>query len=155
MNQKLILITVAGSDGPGITAGLMNSIAKNQGLIRDMGQSIIHGHLSWSILIQNTQRDEIEDSELLKDLLFTAKKLRMQLDYQIVEETTYATAKGEKYILSCVNLKGITASFLKDIAQTLALNNINIQRIDNITGHEFKALEIAALASSQSAKRHY
>ncbi len=128
----------------------MNCICKAKGKIEDMGQSITHGLLSLSILIDVSTTEDRDSSSLVKDLLFTAKKMGVELEFEVIEDKRKIAEPGDKYILSCVSLAGITPNFLYDISKTLARNNINIQRIDNITEREFKSLEIATKAENTS-----
>ncbi|MCO4754051.1 MAG: phosphoserine phosphatase SerB [Bacteriovoracaceae bacterium] len=152
MSKELVLVTISGPDQPGITAALMNCICQSQAKIEDMGQSITHGLLSLSILLNMSDAEEQAHSDVIKDLLFTAKKMGVELDFEVIEDEERISSPGDKYILSCVSLGGITPNFLYDISQTLATNNINIQRIDNVTENTFKSLEIATRAESQDVK---
>ena len=150
MNKELVLVTISGPDHPGITAALMNCICKSKAKIEDMGQSITHGLLSLSILLNMSNAEgEQDNSPLIKDLLFTAKKMGVELDFEIIEDKERISAPGDKYILSCVSLGGITPDFLHDISSTLAESNINIQRIENVTENQFKSLEIGTRAESK------
>jgi len=151
MAKELVLVKISGPDHPGITAMLMSCIQKSKSKIEDMGQSITHGLLSLSILINIHSSDEDEsDSPLIKDLLFAAKKMGMELDFEVIEDSAEVHSVGEKFILSCVALDGITPGFLHDIAKCLADNEINIQRIDNVTEGEFKSLDIATIAQEKN-----
>jgi len=145
MNKKQILITVSGADHPGITAELMKIIMESKCNISDMGQSITHGLLSLSFLLDLEDKNE-EEHPVLKDLLFVAKKMKMELDFEVIENEQVVHKRGDKYIISCVCLSGIEAGFLFEISSTLATNNINILRIDNVTEGEFKSLDIMATA---------
>ena len=150
MSKELVLVTISGPDHPGITAELMNCVCAGKGRIADMGQSITHGLLSLSILIDVSKtKEESDPSSLIKDLLFTAKKMGVELEFEVIEDKQRIATQGDKYILSCVSLAGITPEFLYDVSKTLATSNINIQRIDNITEREFKSLEIATRAQSE------
>lgn len=150
MSKELVLVTISGPDHPGITAELMNCVCAGKGRIADMGQSITHGLLSLSILIDVSKtKEESDPSSLIKDLLFTAKKMGVELEFEVIEDKQLIATQGDKYILSCVSLAGITPEFLYDVSKTLATSNINIQRIDNVTEREFKSLEIATRAQSE------
>lgn len=149
MAKDLVLVTVSGNDHPGITAELMKCISKTQSSIEDMGQSITHGFLTLSILI-NIGDENHDDSPLIKELLFTAKKMNMELEFEVIGDEKAIQPHGDKYILSCVSHSSITASFLHDISAALAHHNINIQRIDNVTDNEFKSLDIATVAQTQN-----
>lgn len=142
--MKHLLLKVNGTDHPGITSKLMQCIETSSATIEDMGQSITHGLLSLSILIKLPS----DFSELEKKLYNVADALNIKLEIDTIEDIKQVALKGDKYILSCVNLDGISAGFLSDISQVLAKNNINIQRIENTTPGEFISLDIATVAQS-------
>ncbi len=146
MENKLLLVTVSGPDHPGITAELMKCISSHHGVLEDIGQSITHGLLSLSFLIQASV--DSENSPLLNDLINTAEKIGMILEYKILNNGMEVAPHTDRYILSCVSLNQITAEFLQDIAATLAENDINIQDIDNVSDNGLISLEITALAQT-------
>lgn len=146
MNAQLILINISGQDHPGITAEVMKCIGNTAATIEDMGQSIIHGLLSLSILIAT---DISEKDHLLKELLYSANQMDMQLDFKEVESHELIKNQGDAYILSCVALSGITSHFIKDIAATFATNKINIQKIDNVQEGAFKCLDMTVYAQAK------
>lgn len=148
MEKELILIKVNGPDKPGITFNLLNIISQGQHAVRDMGQSVTHGLLSLSILIEIGKNQK--DYPVIKDLLFTAKKLGLTLDFEILsdqESTKRMNEPETKFILNVVSTEAIPVNFLRDIAQTLSENNVNIHRIDTIDPNKFTALEITTSIS--------
>jgi phosphoserine phosphatase len=149
MAKDLVLVTISGADHPGISAEIMKCIAQGNTTIEDMGQSITHGFLTLSILL-NIQDENHDNSPLLKELLFTAKKMNMELEFQVIKDEKSIIPHGDKYILSCVSHSGITASFLYDISSTLANHKINIQRVDKVSENELKSLDIATLAQAEN-----
>ena len=135
MSQNL-LIKISGPDHPGITAKIMENLVEHNAKLRDMGQSITHGLLSLSVLVT------IENKEpLLKDMLFHAKDLNVQLDYQEVE-IAETNSSQENYIISCVSPEDIQAGFFQDLSSVLAQHEINIKRIDNLNPSNFKTLDL-------------
>ena len=126
--KQYILIMVTGQDKPGITAGLMKIISKNKNKVLDMGQSVTHGLLSLSILLDTDD----ENSPVIKDLLFEAKRFGCDLDFRLLENSSTDERKPSVFILSCVSQENISPEFLGDIATTLANHSINIQRIDKL-----------------------
>lgn len=146
MKTKYIHVTVSGPDHPGITAELMKCLMKSELKIIDMGQSITHGLLSLSFLL-DFQKDQESTLEELKQV---AKKMKVQLGFEVICEEHKSRRRGDKYILSCVALEGITPGFLFEISTILSSNSINIQRIENVTGLEFKSLEILLTAHAEN-----
>lgn len=138
---KEIIITVSGQDRPGITASLMKVISENKTDITDINQAITHNLLSLSFVIK-VGKEKSENQNVLKELLFTAHEMGLKLEYSIVgKETTYKTPYNS-FILNCVAPKKISADFISDVAQCLAINGINIYRIDNVSKEGFNSLEV-------------
>tara|TARA_B100001971_G_C18268046_1_gene596785 strand:+ start:236881 stop:238074 length:1194 start_codon:yes stop_codon:yes gene_type:complete len=147
MKNNLALITLSGKDHPGISAELLSALSQHDICIEDMGQTLTHGLLSLSVLVRHHDNSPIDQSTVLKEIEKTSKELDMVLDCKFVTSKDDVFLKGEKYIVSCVALSGISTEFLRDVTKTLAENQINIQRINNITEHEFKALDIFVQAT--------
>ena len=140
MNEK-ILIKVSGPDKPGITHELLSVIEKSNCQVCDMGQSVTHGLLSLSIFIELAGVDK--EYPVVKDLLFTAKKLGMDLDFKIYDKDDVLTQdKSERFILNCVSAATIPTGFLKDVSGSLSKNNVNILRLDTTNPNRFSSLEI-------------
>ncbi|MFG1494427.1 phosphoserine phosphatase SerB [Halobacteriovorax sp. ZH4_bin.1] len=138
---KEIIITVSGQDRPGITASLMKVISDNKTDITDINQAITHNLLSLSFVIK-VGKEKNENQNVLKELLFTAHEMGLKLEYSIIgKETTYKTPYNS-FILNCVAPKKISADFISDVAQCLAINGINIYRIDNVSKEGFNSLEV-------------
>lgn len=146
-NKKLLLVKTSGNDQPGITSELMKCLSQSKVLMKDIGQSIIHGQLSLSFLIEI---DPDNKDSVLKDLLFTANTLNLSLDFEFIEDNKDFMLTGDKYILSCVALDGITPHFLSDITSVLASNKVNITAIDHIKESNFKALDISTQSNNQT-----
>ena len=148
MKKELILIKVNGPDKPGITYNLLNVISNGGHSVKDMGQSVTHGLLSLSILLEIDSSQK--DYPVIKDLLFTAKRLGLTLDFEIFDSTSEIPVLDEslpKFILNVVAIDKIPVNFLRDIAKTLSENNVNIHRIDTIDPENFSALEITTSIS--------
>lgn len=143
MKTDHILVTVAGPDHPGITTELMACIEDSGDSLQDMGQAVTHGLLSLSFLIEIKDRIDGE-APILKELLYRATKLGLNLTFQEIEKKQDLPnqEEQEKFILNCVAADKIYAGFVKDIAGALAEFDINILRIDNVRPTNFKALEI-------------
>ncbi|PIP92455.1 MAG: phosphoserine phosphatase SerB [Bdellovibrio sp. CG12_big_fil_rev_8_21_14_0_65_39_13] len=140
MSESAILVTVAGPDHPGITAKLMTIVRSHNAKLADMGQAVTHGLLSLSFVL--IEKDE--NNPVLKDLLFEASKMGLNLTYQKVSQKSLINGEQlEKFILNCIAVEGLTAAFLGDIATCLASQNVNILRIDNVDSRHFNVIEIS------------
>ena len=142
--MKKILVTVSGTDHPGITSKLMNIVVASGNSICDMGQALTHNLLSLSFVLE---AEEEGAQEVLKELLFTTNQDNLHLDYREIDESPAPapTAGKDKFILTCVSPKKLTAAFVRDISQVLGANDINIRRIDNLSPQKFHSLEMLTI----------
>ena len=142
--KYLLLFTVAGPDGPGITTKLMSIIHDSGDILRDMGQAVTHGLLSLSFLVEIKNRTNGE-SNVIKELLYHGSQMNLNITFQKVGDSSELPGpirNQEKFILNCVAPQDITAKFVSDVARALSESNVNIQRIDNVRPTTFEALEI-------------
>ena len=144
LNGKIILVTVSGPDGPGITARLMKIISEYSVEVLDMGQAVTHGLLSLSFVLGLNSDEKNSNGNVLKDLLFEANLMGLTLSYKVVEKKiTTPEMEGDKFIVTCVSPTKVTASFVANLAQILATYKINIERIDKVSPREFSSMEIS------------
>jgi phosphoserine phosphatase len=141
---QLFLITVSGPDHPGITSELMGLVSEYGHQIKDMGQAVTHGLLSLSFVIKIKSVDEQGHSPVIRELLFAAKDLGLELGYEEIEKKEYErnSKPPSMFILNCVAVEHITPSFICDISTILAHNKINITRIEKVSPGAFTSLEV-------------
>lgn len=149
--SDLLLFTVAGPDGPGITAKLMSVIHDSGDILRDMGQAVTHGLLSLSFLVEIKNKTNGEVN-VVKELLYHGSQMNLNITFQEINDSRDMPGPivdQEKFILNCVAPEDITARFISDVASALSKSGINIQRIDNIRPSTFEALEITTTVPDQ------
>lgn len=142
---KTILVTVSGTDCPGITSRLMKIVSEYKVDVLDMGQAVTHGLLSLSFVLELLEDEIGANGNVLKDLLFEANIMGLTLSYKVVEQPKINVQKIEedKFIVTCVSPSKLTASFIAEISNVLAIHAINIERIDKVSPREFSSLEVA------------
>ena len=142
---KKILVTISGQDNPGITSKLVKKIIKGEGKLTSMGQVVLHGLLSLS-LVFTKHGEKYNHESILKDLLFEAKQLKLEMNYKYIlkgnSEYDQFIEASENFILKCIASKKLSTSFIHEISKLFSDNNININRIDNIIPNKFKSLEV-------------
>jgi phosphoserine phosphatase len=115
--------------------------------VLDMGQAVTHGLLSLSFVL-GLDSGNNNSGNVLKDLLFEANMIGLNLSYKVVEKQIVTPEmEGDKFIVTCVSPDIITAQFVSDLAQILANHKINIERIDKVSPREFSSLEISTSIS--------
>ena len=87
-NKKFeqILVNITGQDRPGLTAMVTEILARHKAQILDIGQADIHATLSLGILIRI---DERQSGQVMKELLFKATELQVQIAFTPIGDDEY------------------------------------------------------------------
>jgi phosphoserine phosphatase len=140
-DNKMVLITLIGPDRPGILAAVTGCIAEGGARIRDIEQSVTHTLMLLSLLI-DFSAGESDQKPLIKDLLFLAKELGLQLDFEVVEEEDYQNLQSSRfgYVLTMLG-DGVDAGAVNKVATLLNAYSINIDRINKLTRGQLRCVE--------------
>ena len=133
-DNELILAIFSGQDRPGISAAITETLAKHKVTILDIGQSDTHNNLTLGILFSALSS---ENGNILKELLFKANELNVHVSFQPItpeEYTQWVQAQGKnKYIVTLL-AKQFTAKMVSAITREVALQGMNIDALDRLTG---------------------
>ena len=134
MDRELILININGEDRAGLTAELMEILARYKADVMDIGQADIHHNLSLGILFKT---DSNKSGDIIKELLIKTNDLKVQVNFNIVSEDEYNRWVGRqgktRYIITILGRK-ITAEQIADTAKVIATQGLNIDSITRLTG---------------------
>ncbi|BCR03889.1 phosphoserine phosphatase SerB [Desulfuromonas versatilis] len=145
MENKMVLITAAGPDRPGIIAAVTGNIAAAGARIRDIEQTVTHTLLSLSVLI-DFPTGESDQKPLIKDLLFLAKELGLDLDFQVLDEVEYRRKSNRfSYVLTILGGE-VNARALARVSAVLAEHEVNIERISKLTQGQLRCVEFLVTA---------
>jgi phosphoserine phosphatase len=132
---EIILIRVSGEDKPGLTAAVTAELAKFECDILDIGQSVIHDTLSLGILVQVPTA--AQSTPFLKDLLFAAHKLGVNLTFTPVAADSYETwvdAQGKDRRIVTLLARRLGAGHLAAVTGVIARNGLNIDVVTRLSG---------------------
>ena len=145
-SKEVLLLTVRGRDLPGITSRLTSLIAKDKkAKILDIEQTVVHKKLLLSILLGFPGKNS-DKSPLLKDLLFAAKEIGVDLGFEVFdpkllgEENTH-----HQYVITCLG-EEVGAYPLSEITSSLARRGVNIDKISKLALRNISAVELIAHA---------
>ncbi len=131
---ELILITITGTDHPGLTASLTGVLARYDAMILDIGQADIHHNLSLGILFSTNSK---VSGDLLKDLLFTAYELKVKIRFSPISPEDYQSwvdRQGKaRWIITLLGRR-LTARHIALVSEELASQGLNIDGIQRLTG---------------------
>jgi phosphoserine phosphatase len=140
-----VLITVTGPDRTGVTATLTGILSQQGASLHDIEQVVVQGQLTLCLLV-----DVPETRDVLKELLFSAKQLGMELDFKPVAtgdgDARPATgiAEGRRYVITAIG-PTLGAPHLHAIASALAAEGANIEKIGRLSENTLASVEIHAL----------
>ena len=133
--RELLLINITGPDKPGLTSKIAAILAGYNVPVLDIGQAVIHNHLSLGMLVEVPR--ESASSPILKDLLFCAHTLGIQITFTPVADDEYDGWVGEqgkpRYLLSLLSRK-ISAEQLERVSSLVAAHRLNIDSISRLSG---------------------
>lgn len=133
--RELILINITGKDRPGLTSSLTRTLAQYEITILDIGQAVIHDYLSLGMLIEIPSRHS--SSSILKDLVFQAHKLGIQIQFSPIDMENYAgwmTRNGHERLMITLLGRTLTAEQLTGVTAVIAEEGLNIDIITNLSG---------------------
>ena len=133
-NIEIIQVNISGDDKPGLTTALTGILAKYNAGILDIGQANIHKSLTLGILFSTTPD---QSGFIMKDLLFAASELGVQIRFTPVTEEAYnawVSRQGKnRYIVTLLG-REITAEEISEITGVVADSGLNIDAIRRLTG---------------------
>ena len=134
--EEQILVGIAGQDRPGVTASVTEILAKYDAKILDIGQADIHSTLSLGILFRI---DEKLSGQVMKELLFKATELNINIDFKPVGDDQYeewVEQQGKnRYILTVIG-RSLSAKRIAAAAKMLKGQGLNVDSIIRLTGRQ-------------------
>ena len=132
--EEQILIEITGKDRPGLTASVMEILARRDAKILDIGQADIHSTLSLGILIRI---DELNSGQVMKELLFKATELGVNIGFSPVTDDEYenwVNRQGKnRYILTVIG-RTLSAKQIEAATKVIAEQGLNIDSILRLSG---------------------
>lgn len=137
--QNAILITVTGKDKPGITAQLASSLFNAKAELLEVEQVVVHGRLilHWLVRLSDSSVNNV-----LKDLLWDAKALGLDLDFQLLPAgKSSGPTNVQRWALTLVAAK-VSADIFAAVARAAAENQFNIDRIETLSQAPLASVEL-------------
>jgi phosphoserine phosphatase len=142
-NNDRVLVTVTGPDRPGVTATLTGILSEEGASLHDIEQVVVQGQLTLCLLVGVPRTRDV-----LKELLFAAKELGMELDFKPVPGSAAPapgarSTEGRRYVITAIG-PSLGAAHLHALASTLATEGANIEKIGRLSEGTLASLEIHA-----------
>jgi len=136
--KDFVMVTLSGTDQPGITASFSKILVENQVEIVDIEQASLQDFLGLSFLLDMSGAKQSKDG-VLKDLLFEASRLGLTLNFRLFSEKEMKARNSKNLFI--LTYFGDTRT-LSEISNILAEENANIEMISNLTRHCASCVEL-------------
>ncbi len=131
----IVLINITGPDAKGLDARFTQILGQYNVTILDIGQAVIHEHISLGILAEIPCASDF--SLIFKDMLFEGYKMGLNVDIKPVDSDNYegwVHAQGKERRIITILGRAITARQISSVASVIAANDLNIDFITRLTG---------------------
>lgn len=139
--NDIFLINFSGPDKPGLTSSLTEILASYDLRILDVGQAVVHETLALGILVKVTCPDTV--ARLETDIMARSHRLGLRARFAPVGADAFQHWAGaqpkDRYIITVLG-REITAQHLFRVSAILAANDLNIDRIERLSGRLSLAL---------------
>lgn len=143
---RTVLVRVSGRDRPGITASLLEVLARHGADVFDMEQVVVRERLTLDVLIGVDEGDDT-----LKELLFWAFQAEVHLDFEVVEDTS-ARATLPRFAVTVIG-QPLAPSGLAAVTRGIAAGGGNIDRIVRLARYPVTAFEFVVVDGDLDAMR--
>lgn len=162
LQDDILLINISGRRQPGLTAAITAILARHDVGILDIGQAVIHDTLSLGYLVQGSHA---ADSDVLKDLVFQAYELGVDIRFTPISAAAYegwvSQQQRERYIVTLLGPR-ITAAHISTVAAIVADSGLDIDDISRLSQrmplhpdaqHDRTCVELTVLGTAEDPGR--
>ena len=130
---EIILVRITGQDRPGVTTALTAILGHYNATILDIGQANIHHSLSLAIVFES---ETTQSGYILKDLLFKADELSVNVRFSHLSKEDYSTwvnLQGKNRYTVTILGKELNGTQISLVTQVLLAHKLNIEKINRLT----------------------
>jgi phosphoserine phosphatase len=138
-----VLVTVTGPDTVGITATMTAAVAENHAELLDIEQVVVQGQLTLCLLV-GVERGVASGEPVLKDLLFTAKAMGLDLDFLVLDDNpgdAPPAVASTRYAVTAISMR-LDAGGVHMLSRVLADHGTNIESIRRLSQNGLSSLEV-------------
>jgi len=144
---EAVLVTLNGPDRPGITAEISRLLADAGSELLDVEQAVTQDFLNLNFVIVM----RADDKTLLKDLLWKARELGVNVDFKIVPGLDRVSTRRSHHSWAVTLVQpNLGAQVLASAAAAAAKHGFNIDKIERLSGAGLSSLELILGGSDKS-----
>lgn len=147
-----VLVTVSGPDTPGITATLTGIVADAGAVLLDIEQVVLSGQLTLCLLVAVTLDRGGPGTGVLKELLFAAKAIGLELDFKVVPAVAPPPPADRRSFAVTVIGAVVDAACIHALTSALADHGANVDTIERLSDGDLSSLEIGISVDEHRAQ---
>jgi phosphoserine phosphatase len=147
-SPRTILVHVSGRDRPGITTGLLGVLADAGVELYDMEQVVVRERLTLDLLLGVGEGDDA-----LKELLFHGFQHDLQLDFEVVEDSS-SRAASDRSVVTVIGAN-LPPGALRDVTGAIAAGGGNIDRIVRLSRYPVVSFEFVVVDGDVDRMRRH
>ncbi len=132
--REILLVNIVGTDRPGLTHALTTILAEKDIRVLDLGQAVIHEHLSLGMLLDLPRGQDSFES--VKQLLYKSHSLGLSIRLTPVTPEEYEDwvgAQTQERMIFTILGHVISAQVLAQFTGILAEQGLNIEKISRLS----------------------
>ena len=149
--KKIMIINISGRDRPGLTAALTEILGRYKTDVLDIGQAVIHRHLSLGIMVHLPEG--CDEAALERELADQAGKFGVDLTHRPVEDDVYekwVARQGKPRRIITLLGRHISAEHISLVSKLVSDQGLNIDVITRLSGRiSFKKTNVKPRAAIQ------
>ncbi|NHD18047.1 MULTISPECIES: phosphoserine phosphatase SerB [unclassified Actinopolyspora] len=141
-NPTTVLMTVTGTDRPGVTSVLFAALTRHGVDVLDVEQVVIRGRLVLGVLV-STEYDPEQLQESVEQAMAT---VGMTVEVDIDAEDGQADKLGSTHVVTVLG-QPVTARSFSEVARKLAETDVNIDSIQRVADYPVTGLQLHVTAA--------
>lgn len=132
---EIFLLNITGRDHPGLLATITGVLAESEVNVLDIGQAVIHDHISLGLLVELPQ--DRPPTGVIKELLYAAHQQEVQVNFTPVlldQYERWVAEQGKERRIITMMGRQITAKQIAAVATLCADYGLNIDLINRLSG---------------------
>lgn len=133
--NEVFLINVTGRDHPGLLAKITGVLAESNVNILDIGQAVIHEHISLGLLVELPPNES--SAGVMKELLYSAHQEGVQVDFTPIlldQYERWVAEQGKERRIITMMGRQLSAGQIAAVAALCADYGLNIDLINRLSG---------------------
>jgi len=132
---EIFLLNLTGRDHPGLLATITGVLAESEVNVLDIGQAVIHDHISLGLLVELPQDRPV--TGVIKELLYAAHQQEVQVNFTPIlldQYERWVTEQGKERRIITMMGRQVTARQIAAVASLCADYGLNIDLINRLSG---------------------